>query len=99
MRGNIPRGRLVAALSAAAIVAVPTAGAYASPRHDTYYEDWCQTADGGSYLAKRVDARAIQPDKDPAGKDTATERYNENNPFGETCGEVGPISPLAQGAL
>ena len=27
-------------------------------------------------LAKRVDARAIQPDKDPGGKDTATERYN-----------------------
>ena len=27
-------------------------------------------------LAKRVDARAIQPAKDPGGKDTATERYN-----------------------
>src|SRR6478752_4116004 len=27
-------------------------------------------------LAKRVDARAIQLDKDPGGKDTATERYN-----------------------
>ena len=27
-------------------------------------------------LAKRVDARAIQPEKDPGGKDTATERYN-----------------------
>lgn len=27
-------------------------------------------------LAKRVDARAIQFDKDPGGKDTATERYN-----------------------
>ena len=27
-------------------------------------------------LAKRVDARAIQPDKDPGGKDTATDRYN-----------------------
>ena len=27
-------------------------------------------------LAKRVDARAIQLDKNPGGKDTATERYN-----------------------
>ena len=27
-------------------------------------------------LAKRVDARAVQLDKDPGGKDTATERYN-----------------------
>ena len=27
-------------------------------------------------LAKRVDARAIHPDKDPGGKDTATGRYN-----------------------
>ena len=27
-------------------------------------------------LAKRVDARAGQLDKDPGGKDTATERYN-----------------------
>ena len=27
-------------------------------------------------LAKRVDARAIQPEKYPGGKDTATERYN-----------------------
>ena len=29
-------------------------------------------------IAKRVDARAIQPDKDPGGKDTATDRYNAN---------------------
>jgi hypothetical protein len=28
-------------------------------------------------LAKRVDGRAIQLDKTPGGKDTATERYNE----------------------
>jgi hypothetical protein len=27
-------------------------------------------------LAKRVDTRAIQPDKNPGGKDTATDRYN-----------------------
>jgi hypothetical protein len=39
------------------------------------------TAEGGvedDVLAKRVDARAIQPDKDPGGKDTATARYNAN---------------------
>lgn len=38
-------------------------------------------AEGGvedDVLAKRVDARAIQLDKDPGGKDTATERYNAN---------------------
>ena len=29
-------------------------------------------------VAKRVDARAVQLDKDPGGKDTATERYNAN---------------------
>jgi hypothetical protein len=37
------------------------------------------SAEGGSeddVLAKRVDARAVQLDKDPGGKDTATERYN-----------------------
>ena len=37
------------------------------------------TAEGGAeddVLAKRVDARAIQLDKDPGGKDTATDRYN-----------------------
>lgn len=39
------------------------------------------TAEGGAeddLLAKRVDARAIQLDKDPGGKDTATDRYNAN---------------------
>ena len=41
-------------------------------------------------LAKRVDARAIQPDKDPGGKDTATERYNATAGVvqGWFCGEV-----------
>lgn len=37
------------------------------------------TAEGGAeddVLAKRVDVRAIQLDKDPGGKDTATDRYN-----------------------
>ena len=50
-------------------------------------------AEGGSeddVLAKRVDARAIQPDKDPGGKDTATERYNATAGVvqGWFCGEV-----------
>ena len=37
------------------------------------------SAEGGAeddVLAKRVDARAIQPDKEPGGKDTATAQYN-----------------------
>jgi hypothetical protein len=93
MQGRSRARCSVVALVTAAVVAIPIAGAHASPRQDAYYEIWCQRADGSAYLAKRVDARAIQPDKDPGGKDTATERYNENNPFGESCGEVGPISP------
>ncbi len=42
---------------------------------------WDASAEGGAeddVLAKRVDARAVQLDKDPGGKDTATERYNLN---------------------
>jgi hypothetical protein len=41
-------------------------------------------------LAKRVDARAIQPEKDPGGKDTATERYNAHAGVvqGWFCAEV-----------
>jgi hypothetical protein len=60
-------------------------------RQDPYVEIRCWPGGeesyptGDSYLAKRVDARAIQPDKSPGGKDTATDRYNENNPFGEFC--------------
>ena len=36
-----------------------------------------EAGDEDDVLAKRVDARAVQLDKDPGGKDTATERYNE----------------------
>jgi hypothetical protein len=90
---NIHKGRLVGVVAAAAMLAVPIAGASASPRQDSYYEIWCQPAEGDAYLAKRVNARAIQLDKDPGGKDTATEQYNENNPFGETCSEGELISP------
>jgi hypothetical protein len=41
-------------------------------------------------LAKRVDARAIQLDKDPGGKDTATGRYNANAGLvqGWFCAEI-----------
>ena len=41
-------------------------------------------------LAKRVDARAIQPEKDPGGKDTATARYNATAGVvqGWFCGEA-----------
>jgi hypothetical protein len=43
-------------------------------------------------LAKRVDAHAIQLDKNPGGKDTATERYNANAGVvqGWFCVEVSP---------
>lgn len=51
------------------------------------------SAEGGvedDVLAKRVDARAIQPDKNPGGKDTATARYNATAGVvqGWFCGEV-----------
>ena len=41
-------------------------------------------------IAKRVDARAIQPEKDPGGKDTATARYNATAGVvqGWFCGEA-----------
>ena len=41
-------------------------------------------------LAKRVDAQAIQPEKDPGGKDTATEHYNATAGVvqGWFCGEA-----------
>ena len=41
-------------------------------------------------LAKRVDARAIQPEKDPGGKDTATDRFNATAGVvqGWFCGEA-----------
>jgi len=63
-----------------------------TPRHDSYVEITCST-ETSSYLAKRVDASAIQPEKDPGGKDTATAEYNANNPFGEVCVEGAPIVP------
>src|SRR6476619_2842972 len=42
--------------------------------------------------AKRVDARAIQLDKSPGGKDTATERYNLTAGLvqGWFCAEIEP---------
>jgi hypothetical protein len=51
------------------------------------------SAEGGvedDVLAKRVDARAIQPEKDPGGKDTATDRYNATAGLvqGWFCGEA-----------
>ena len=50
-------------------------------------------AEGGDeddVIAKRVDARAIQPEKDPGGKDTATERFNATAGVvqGWYCGEA-----------
>jgi hypothetical protein len=84
-------------LTIALVASLPLVGAHpagaTTPRADAYYEIWCTTAEGDLYLAKRVDARAIQLEKDPGGKDTATDRFNANNPYGEHCFEVGPIEP------
>jgi hypothetical protein len=68
--------------SASTALAVPET----TPRHDPYVEDTCAVQGDGSYLAKRVDANAI----DPGNKEIATQHYNENNPLGETCSE-GPV--------
>lgn len=84
--------RLIAFLVASAMAVGWPAAAGATTRVDPYYEIWCTTAAGDVYLAKRVDARAIQLEKDPGGKDTATARFNQNNPYGERCLAVGPIT-------
>jgi hypothetical protein len=87
--------RAFATAAAVGLLAASTALAATeiTPRSDTYYEIWCTTAQGWVYLAKRVDASAIQLDKDPGGKDTATEQFNANNPYGEHCQQSGPINP------
>jgi hypothetical protein len=82
---------IVASLASLAPTAAAAVGT--TPRVDPYHEIWCTTATGDVYLAKRVDARAIQPERDPGGKDTATERFNENNPYGEHCVEGALVTP------
>ena len=72
--------------------ASPAAASSATTRAESHYEIWCTTATGETYLAKVVDALAIQLDKTPGGKDTATEKFNENNPYGEHCVERGPFA-------
>jgi hypothetical protein len=88
---------LIVLVAGAAALAAPGSNAMgassSSPRADSHYEIWCTTSEGETYLAKRVDASAIQPDKDPGGKDTATDHFNANNPYGEHCVEFGPITP------
>jgi ABC-type sugar transport system substrate-binding protein len=90
------RASLAAALAAAGLLSCAGAAVAAqntTPRHDAHYEIWCTVQGQDAYLAKRVDANAIQFDKDPGGKDTATEHYNLNNPFGEVCAESQLIQP------
>ena len=88
------RATIVTAVALTALAGLPATAGGATPRQDSYYEIWCYSAPTDTwYLAKRVDARAIQPEREPGGKDTATERFNENNPYGETCHEEGPITP------
>jgi hypothetical protein len=88
---------LVVIVSAAIALLAPVSSASgaspSSPRAESHYEVWCTTSTGDTYLAKRVDAHAIQLDKTPGGKDTATEHFNENNPYGEHCVELGPFTP------
>jgi hypothetical protein len=91
-----PRLRVMLVIGALALVAPVSSASGASPsspRAESHYEIWCTTSTGDTYLAKRVDARAIQLDKNPGGKDTATEHFNENNPYGEHCVELGPFTP------
>jgi hypothetical protein len=86
-------GRLLRiALCFLSLLAVSTAVAVATPRQDPYYEVWCQLGDADPILVKIVDANAIQLGKDPGGKDTATDQYNDHNPQGWLCWEVLPIS-------
>lgn len=81
------------ALCIASLSAVPRAVARATPRQDPHYEIWCQLGDADPILVKVVDANAIQLEKDPGGKDTATDQYNDHNPQRWVCWEVGPITP------
>jgi hypothetical protein len=84
--------RLLIVICAGLVTAAsPAAASSATTRADGYYEIWCRTAPGDTYLAKVVDERADQLEKNPGGKDTATEKFNENNPFGEHCIERGPF--------
>ena len=91
--GKAIRAITTAVVASMLIVSTVLAASETTPRGDSYYEIWCTPAEGSAYLAKRVDARAIQLDKDPGGKDTATERFNDNNPFGEHCVEGDLITP------
>ena len=84
---------LCVALCILAWSGVSTAVAAATPRQDPYYEIWCQLGDAAPVLVKIVDVSAIQLEKDPGGKDTATDQYNDHNPQGWACWEVGPITP------
>lgn len=90
--------KAIRAISAAVVasmflVSTALAASDTTSRGDSYYEIWCIPDGGTAYLAKRVDAKAIQLDKDPGGKDTATEQFNANNPYGEYCFEGDLITP------
>jgi hypothetical protein len=88
---------LIVLLAGAAALAAPVSNAMgaspSSPRADSRYEIWCTTSSGQTYLAKRVDASAIQPDKDPGGQGHGHRALQANNPYGEHCVEFGPITP------
>ena len=86
--------RIIVATLASIAMAAPTAASAASTgRHDTYYQVWCRTDTGAVVQAESVDARSIQYDKTPGGKDGAIENFTNNFPLGWTCWAVGPFAP------
>ena len=86
-------GRKLLCVTLSAFVLTISSVAVASPpRQDSYYEIWCRLGDEDPILAKVVDAASIQPEKDPGGKDTATDQYNDNNPQGWDCWAEGPFT-------
>jgi len=69
---------------------VPTNFDGTGPGSITPHDSAPEGGDEDDVLAKRVDARAIQPEKDPGGKDTATARFNATAGLvqGWFCGEA-----------
>lgn len=80
-------------LAAVLIVSVVTPAVAANTtRADSYYEVWCNLGTDRVFQAESVDARAVQLDKNPGGKDTGVANYTLHNPFGDVCTLVGPFS-------
>lgn len=72
---------LALSTASAALAAQPT-----TPRQDAYFETWCNLGEDNEFLGERLDAHA-------GGHANAVEHYNQNNPFGDVCVELGPFFP------